>query len=242
MREALLLLVAGFGGFIGSLMSGGSLITLFILTLFEIPTKTAIGTLKMVIAVLTLVSSLTYLKAGILNLKMAFTVVFFSLIGSYVGSAFLLSMSEETANFIVMAFLIIGTYFVLKEPQGEPVFSGKLAQSIVELAIGIYIGVLGIESTLVVISLLRMFFRLDILRANAMAKAIIFFNNLVAFITYAESGSVDYSIGLLLMFPVIIGSWLGAKTALKMDSKHLKGMFIGISLLTLANLLRNLID
>lgn len=234
--------MVGLGGFIGSLMSGGSLITLFILTLFNIPAKTAVGTLKMIIAALTLVSSLTYLKAGILNLKTALTIVLFSLLGSYIGSVFLLSISEEAANFVVMVFLIIGTYFTLKAPQGEPMLSGKLSQSIVGLAIGIYIGVLGIASTLVVISLLRMFFRVDILRANAMAKVIIFFNNFVAFINYAKNGSVDYSIGMLLMLPVIIGSWLGAKTALKMDPKYLKGVFVGISLLTLVNLLRNLVS
>ncbi|WP_087037106.1 sulfite exporter TauE/SafE family protein [Thermococcus litoralis] len=242
MEEVLLLLMVGLGGFIGSLMSGGSLITLFILTLFNIPAKTAVGTLKMIIAALTLVSSLTYLKAGILNLKTASTIVLFSLLGSYIGSVFLLSISEEAANFVVMVFLIIGTYFTLKVPQGEPMLSGKLSQSIVGLAIGIYIGVLGIASTLVVISLLRMFFRIDILRANAMAKVIIFFNNFVAFINYAKNGSVDYSIGMLLMLPVIIGSWLGAKTALKMDPKYLKGVFVGISLLTLVNLLRNLVS
>ncbi|EHR79854.1 hypothetical protein OCC_10269 [Thermococcus litoralis DSM 5473] len=242
MEEVLLLLMVGLGGFIGSLMSGGSLITLFILTLFNIPAKTAVGTLKMIIAALTLVSSLTYLKAGILNLKTASTIVLFSLLGSYIGSVFLLSISEEAANFVVMVFLIIGTYFTLKAPQGEPMLSGKLSQSIVGLAIGSYIGVLGIASTLVVISLLRMFFRVDILRANAMAKVIIFFNNFVAFINYAKNGSVDYSVGMLLMLPVIIGSWLGAKTALKMDPKYLKGVFVGISLLTLVNLLRNLVS
>lgn len=234
--------MVGLGGFIGSLMSGGSLITLFILTLFNIPAKTAVGTLKMIIAALTLVSSLTYFKAGILNLKTALTIVLFSLLGSYIGSVFLLSISEEDANFVVMVFLIVGTYFTLKAPQGEPMLSGKLSQSIVGLVIGIYIGVLGIASTLVVVSLLRMFFRVDILRANAMAKVIIFFNNFVAFINYAKNGSVDYSIGMLLMLPVIIGSWLGAKTALKMDPKYLKGVFVGISLLTLINLLRNLVS
>ena len=242
MEEVLLLLMVGLGGFIGSLMSGGSLITLFILTLLNIPAKTAVGTLKMIIAALTLVSSLTYFKAGILNLKTALTIVLFSLLGSYIGSVFLLSISEEAANFVVMVFLIVGTYFTLKAPQGEPMLSGKLSQSIVGLVIGIYIGVLGIASTLVVVSLLRMFFRVDILRANAMAKVIIFFNNFVAFINYAKNGSVDYSIGMLLMLPVIIGSWLGAKTALKMDPKYLKGVFVGISLLTLVNLLRNLVS
>ena len=240
MEEVLLLLIAGLGGFIGSLMSGGSMVTFFILTLLNIPAKTAVGTLKMVIAVLTIVSSLTYLKAGILNLRMALPMVVFSLIGSYIGSVLLMGMSEETANFVVMLFLIMGTYFTLKEPQGKPIFKGKLHQSIIGLAIGIYIGVLGIASTLVVISLLRMFFRLDLLKANAMAKVIIFFNNLVAFVNYAENGNVDYSIGMLLIFPVIAGSWLGAKTALKMDPKYLKGIFVGISLLTLINLLNRL--
>ena len=242
MREILLLLAAGIGGFIGSLMSGGSMITFFILTLLNISTKTAVGTLKMVIAGLTLVSFLTYLRAGVLNLKIALPLVLSSLVGSYVGSAFLLSVPDNIANLFVMVFLIVGTYFTVKESQEVPTFrEGNLVlQLLVGLAIGIYIGILGIASTLVVISFLRMFFKVELLEANAIAKLIIFFNNFIAFITYARNGFVDYPIGMLLIFPVIVGSWFGAKTALKLDSKHLKEVFLGISILTLINLLRNI--
>ena len=153
MERASFLMLALFGGFIGSLMSGGSLVTLFILNLLDIPTKVAIGTLKMVIALLTLISSMTYFRAGVLkNLKLVNTLTLFSLVGAYLGSSFLLSISDRAAKILVLVLLLIGTYFALKEQKPTPVLKGNLWQALIGLIIGVYVGILGIASTLIIIS------------------------------------------------------------------------------------------
>ncbi|ASJ02702.1 hypothetical protein A3L09_05250 [Thermococcus profundus] len=54
--------------------------------------------------------------------------------------------------------------------------------------IGVYIGILGIASTLIVIAALKAFFGMDMLKANGTAKALIFFNNFVATAVYGLRG------------------------------------------------------
>jgi len=235
----LIILLALAGGFIGSLMSGGSLITLFILTLLSIPTTRAIGTLKLVITALTLVSSLTYLKEKAVDIRLAPTLIVSSILGSFLGSTFLMRIPEETARIVVTVFILIGVYFVIRggrQPR-EPMLRSRILQGLIGLGAGFYIGVLGIASTLMIISILYLFFSLDMLKANGTAKAIIFFNNLIAFANYASQGSVDYTIAALMTPPIMIGSWLGAKTAISLGSERLKIVFVIIAIITAIRIL-----
>ncbi|NJE07491.1 sulfite exporter TauE/SafE family protein [Thermococcus sp. M39] len=237
--EVLLVSFLAFGGgFIGSVMSGGSLITLFILSFLGVPTKVAIGTLKLVIAGLTLVSTITYFKRGIVDAKLALSLTISSLFGAFLGSLFFLSIPENLANIIVASLLLVGMYFMIKQrpSQKEPKLESRVWQVIIGFLIGVYISILGIASTLIIISTLLLFFKLDILRANGTAKMIIFFNNLVATINYALAGNVNYSVGILILIPVLFGSWLGARTALEIGKEKLKAIFIFMTILTIMKL------
>ncbi|ASJ08815.1 hypothetical protein A3L11_06095 [Thermococcus siculi] len=238
MEKVLLVSLALFAGFIGSLMSGGSIVIFFILTSLDLPIKVAIGTLKMVIAGLTLVSSIGYLRAGVLDPRLASFLTLSAVLGAYLGSLLVLGVPEWGARLLVAVFLVIGTYFTLRgEEKREPALGGRLWQFLIGIALGFYIGVLGHASTLVAISTLGLFFRLDILRANATAKLLIFVTNLVAFLSYASHGTVDYSLGALLLVPVAIGSWLGARTAVGLSPRALRAVFLVLVVITLLNVL-----
>lgn len=238
MEKLLIIPIALFGGFIGSLMSGGSLIVFFILTSLGLPVKVAVGTLKIVIAGLTLVSTLTYYREGVLELRRASLLTASSLLGAYLGSLLLLNVPDWLAKILVTLTLTAGLYFTLRRESGEerpP--KGRYLEIPVGLALGFYIGILGEASTLVVISALGLFFRLDLLRANATAKLLIFATNTVAFISYASKGAVDYSLGITIMVPVMVGSWLGAKVAVKLNPRMLRAVFFILAALTILNLM-----
>ncbi len=242
-----LLLLAGItglaflGGFIGSMMSGGSLVVFFILTLLGLSVKTAVGTLKMVIAGLTLVSSLEYLRAGVLEVRFASALIASACTGALIGSSVLLTVPDKVAGLIVAVFLLMGSYFTLRGKTTEkPALSGLLSQITIGLVLGFYIAILGEASTLVTITALGLFFRLDILRANATAKLLIFFTNLIAFTGYARGGSVEFTLGLLLLVPVALGSWLGARTAVRIGGRALKAIFLSLVIATFIGLLGTL--
>ncbi|MDK2914447.1 MAG: uncharacterized protein PWQ79_1362 [Thermococcaceae archaeon] len=175
-------------GFIGSLMSGGSIVIFSLLTLLGIPVQSAVGTLKVAIAALTLVSALTYYRGGAVDVRSAPYLGIFSIVGALVGSYFFASIPKKTARIVVLPLLFVGIYLSIRgEPEEIPPKSGSASWmhvSGVGFIIGAYIGILGIASTLVVIAALRAFFGMDTLRANGTAKAIIFANDLVAALVY----------------------------------------------------------
>jgi len=237
MEELFIIPLALFGGFIGSLMSGGSLVVFFVLTSLGLPVKVAVGTLKMVIAGLTLVSTATYYREGVLELRRASLLTASSLLGAYLGSLLLLSVPDWLAKILVVLTLTAGLYFTLRGESGkERPLKDRYLEIPVGLALGLYIGILGEASTLVVISALGLFFRLDLLRANATAKLLIFATNTVAFLSYASKGAVDYSLGIMITVPVMVGSWLGAKVAVKLDPRVLRAVFFILAVLTILNL------
>jgi uncharacterized membrane protein YfcA len=235
------------GGFIGSMMSGGSIIVFTVLTFLDIQPKIAIGTLKIVITVLGLFSAFTFLKGGAVNLELTPSLTLTSLLGSALGAQLIVSLSNQIVNMLVLLLIILGVFASLrsekkrKSKKSEAVRNRNVLPIISGLLIGLYIGMLGIASAMITISVLMFLFNLDILQANGTAKMIIFTNNLIASIIYMLNGQVDFILGALFSVPIALGSLLGAKTALKMESSKLRFVFILMAVLTIAKLVSEII-
>ncbi len=102
MRTLVLAIVSLSAGFIGSLMSGGSIVIFSLLTFLGIPVQSAVGTLKVAIAALTLVSALTYYRGGAVEVRTAPYLAIFSIAGALAGSYFFASIPEKTAGIVVL--------------------------------------------------------------------------------------------------------------------------------------------
>jgi hypothetical protein len=240
----ILISISLLGSFIGSIMSGGSIIFFTTLALVDIPIKTAVGTLKFLITILGLFSASTYLREGVVNIKLVSSIVLPSIVGSFIGSQLILSLPENTLKIIVIILLSLGTVFSLwqtKKINKTYKQHGRLLHVLTGLLIGIYIGMLGIASTIITISLLTILFPLQIVQANGTAKMIIFANNLIASINYARHSNLDFSIGILMSIPVAIGSWIGAKTAIKVGNPRLKVIYVCVTLATIIKLLSEIL-
>ncbi|RLI43281.1 hypothetical protein DRO59_01450 [Candidatus Bathyarchaeota archaeon] len=195
-----------FIAFVGSMMSGGSLIVFTALTFLSMPIKTAVGTLKLSITVLGLASAGTYLKGGAVDVKKAPSLVLFSLLGAFLGSQIVISLPEETIRIIVILLLFVGTGASLRgifktEFREAPLEYSRLLPVIVGFALGVYIAMLGIASSILTISALVTLFHMPILQANGTGKMVIFANNLLACVVYLMNQSVDLIIGLTISVP-----------------------------------------
>ncbi|HID90783.1 TPA: sulfite exporter TauE/SafE family protein [Candidatus Bathyarchaeota archaeon] len=243
---AFLILIVFLGGFIGSMISGGSVLVFAILAFLNVPVKTAIGTLKFAIMVLCLFSAVTFLRGGAVNVKLVPPLMLSSLAGALLGTQIILSLPNEIVNAIVILLICLGTASSLrletpKNPESASAKPGRILPVLTGLLLGINIGMLGIASALITISVLISLFRLRMIEANGTSKMIIFANNLVACVAYAINNNVDLLLGVLIAIPIAIGSWAGAKTALKMKGPTLRMVFVGISLLTIVKLLSEII-
>ena len=239
----LLLALAFFGGFVGSMMSGGSLIVFSALAFSNVPVRTAIGTLKLAIAVLGLFSAGTYLKGGAVNVKIAPKMILSTVLGSVIGSQIVLSLPDRILRLVVTLLICLGVVSSLRfSPtrvlgKANAPKPGRLLAAVGGVLLGIYIGMLGVASAILSISLLIVLFRLPLLEANGTAKTIIFINNLVACVIYSLHGNVDFSVGIPISIPVAVGAWIGAKTAMKMGGRRLRTLFVGIAAITAMKLL-----
>lgn len=236
------ILVAFVGGFVGSVMSGGSLIMFTALAFLSMPVKTAVGTLKLTITVLGLASAGTYLKGGAVDVKKAPSLVLFSLLGAVFGAQIVVFFPEEPLRILVILLLCMGTVaslrinFKTESKEVAPKEQSRLLPVLVGFALGVYIGMLGIASAILTISALVTLFHLPMLQANGTGKMIIFASNLVACMVYLMNESVDLILGLTLSVPIAIGAWAGAKAALRMESQHLRMVFVTMAAVTIVKL------
>jgi len=239
----LVILMAFIGGFLGSMMSGGSLIMFMALTFLSLPVKITIGTLKFSITILGLVSAGTYIRGEAVDMKRMPSLVLFSLLGTVFGSQIVVFLSEEILRILVILLLCMGTVASLsviskvESKEIAPREHSKLLPLLVGFALGGYIGMLGIASAILTISALVTFFHMPMIRANGTGKMIIFVNNLLACLVYLMNESVEIVLGLTILVPIAIGAWAGAKTALRMKSQHLSVVFVAMATLTIIKLL-----
>lgn len=243
---AFLVFIIFFGGFIGSMMSGGSILVFVILTFLNVPVKTAIGTLKFAITVLGLFSAVTFLRGGAVKVRLTPSLMLSSLAGAVIGSQIILSLASEIVDVTVILLICLGIVFSLKFETSQNLETAgtkpnRILPVLAGFLLGIYIGTLGIASALITISMLIGLFHLKMIEANGTSKMMIFANNLVACIIYAINNNVDFLLGTIIAIPIAIGSWAGARTALKMESSMLRMVFIGISILTIVKLLTEII-
>ncbi len=244
MQTALLSTMSLMAGFIGSLMSGGSIVIFSVLTFLDLPVQSAVGTLKVAIAALTLVSAATYCRGGAVEIRAVPYLVSFSVIGALGGSYLFSSLPAGLAGAVSLGLLLIGLYFSVR-PHSSTVAvekrgASRVLVSAVGFALGAYIGTLGIASTLIVIAALRTFFGMDMLRANGTAKTLIFFNNLTAALVYGFGGQIDYGLLVPVIVPVCAGAWLGAKAAMRIGSEKLRWLYLLIGSATALKLLSEL--
>lgn len=161
MQTALLSTMSLMAGFIGSLMSGGSIVIFSVLTFLDLPVQNVVGTLKITIAALTLVSAATYYQGGAVEIGSVPYLVSFSIIGALSGSYLFSFLPAGPAGAVSLGLLLIGLYFSVRPHSSTVAVEGRRASrvliSAVGFAVGAYIGILGIASTLIVIAALRAF-------------------------------------------------------------------------------------
>ncbi len=228
-------------------MSGGSILVFTALTFLDMPTRTAIGTLKFAIAVLGLFSAGTYLRGGAVNVKLVPSLLISSVIGSAVGSQIVVSLPDRILKAMIILLLCAGSLLSLRS--GRMMESdtthlrpwGVVPSMLAGVCLGVYIGMMGIASAILTILLLMVLFDLPLLQANGTAKMIIFANNLMACIVYALFGYVDFTIGVLTAVPIGIGAWVGARTALRMGGPKLRIVFFLAAIAAVLKLLSGMI-
>lgn len=242
----LIIIVFGFlAAFIDAVVGGGGLISTPALLAIGLPPATALGTNKLASSFGSLTSAIKFIRSGKVDLKIVgklFPFVFLAAVGGASLASFLPASVLKPLVIIILTIVMI--YTLVRKDWGSIGTYQKLSTkkailfTSVLLLIGFYDGFLGGGTgSFMLFTLLIVGF--DFLSAAGNAKVLNFASNIGALLLFMLLGKVDYGIGLIMAFSMIVGSYAGAQFALRQGVGYVRVLFV---IVTSALILKNIYD
>lgn len=229
-----LMLVAFVAGFVDSIAGGGGMITTPALLLAGIPPHLALGTNKLQSCFGSLSASVQFYKKGHLDIKASLPIAFIIFVASILGSLFVLTFSPAFLIKIVPLFLFLfGLYFLFSprlDSAKEPKI-GMISLCFLLSIVGFYDGFFGAGTGSFFIFILIALAGNPLYSALGKAKFFNFSSNIAALIIFALNKEVLFGLGILMGLAQFIGALLGARLAIKIGSKLIKPLVVGVCMI-----------
>ena len=232
---ALLALAGLFAGFVDAVVGGGGLVLLPALVVAfpgAAPVQ-VLGTNKLAGSCGTTVSSLTYYRRVRPDPRTFVPLMVVAFLGSAVGAVAASHIPEAAFDpLILVALVVVGAYVLLRPDLGEVTalrFSGHrhtAAAVLAGLAIGFYDGALGPGTGSFFVFTLVGLLGYSFLEASAKARIANWATNVAALLVFAAQGAVVWKIGLVVGVCNLLGSYVGARTAVARGSRFVRVFFI----------------
>ncbi|QSX34919.1 sulfite exporter TauE/SafE family protein [Shewanella avicenniae] len=231
-----LLIGAGvFAGFIDAIVGGGGLLSIPALLSVGMPAHLSLGTNKLASSMSSSTAAYTYYKKHLLDPRLWKTCFIATAVGAIFGSMLVYLVDGDLLEKILPIIVILVAIYSLifkkvlhgefHPPKYQPRKKRQIAQG---LLLGGYDGFAGpgIGSMWIVTS--RVFYKLSFLQSCALSRAMTFVSNLVALAIFFYHGKVDISVGLLLGASMMLGSYIGAHSAIRFGLPFIRPLFITI--------------
>ena len=231
-----LLALAGlFAGFVDAVVGGGGLVLLpaLVVAFPGASPVQVLATNKLAGTCGTSVSSLTYyrrVRPDPATFVPLMTVAFLGSAGGAVAASYI---PKSAFNPIILAALaVVGTYVLLKPDLGQLTelrFSGRrhlTAAVTAGLLIGFYDGALGPGTGSFFVFVLVGLLGYSFLEASAKARIANWATNVAALLVFTTQGAVMWRVGLVVGVCNLIGSYLGARTAVSRGSRFVQVFFV----------------
>ena len=222
MVEALLTAIAGFvGGFVSTLASNGSAVTLPALEFFGLPEHVANGTNRLSVAALGLMGTVGFYREGLVDWRKGVRIAIFIAAGTVLGSSIAVRFSEALLDAIVVAGLLIVLGLLLVKPgRWLQEREGTLrpfgwGQAVAYFAIGVYAGLVVLGSGFFMLAALILLTGCDLRQGNALKAFILLIVGLQSLLIFSEARDVDWSAGI----PLALGSAVGAYLAARLSAR-----------------------
>ena len=218
--EAVLVAAAGsVGGFVSTLASNGSSVTLPALELIGLPEHAANGTNRLSVVALGLVGTISFARQGLIDWRKGAWIAALIALGTIFGSLIAVELSDVALDTIVVAGLLLVLGMLLLRPgrwlQGK---EGTLrafdrTQALAYLSIGVYAGLVVLGSGFFMLAALVLLTGCDLKEGNAMKALILLIVGLQSLLIFGESGDVNWAVGLPLALGSAAGAYLAARLA-----------------------------
>lgn len=231
-----LLALAGLSaGFVDAVVGGGGLIQLPALVIAfpgALPVH-ILATNKLGSVCGTTASSATYYRRVRPDPKTFVPLMLLAFVGSAIGALVATHIAKAAFNPIILVVLVVvGVYTLFKPEVGQETalrFAGHRHTIVAMLAgmvIGFYDGALGPGTGSFFVFTLVGLLGYSFLEASAKAKMANWATNLAAFLVFVPQGFVAWKVGLVLGVCNLLGSYLGARTAVARGSAFVRAFFM----------------
>lgn len=239
--DIILVCILGFlAGFIDAIAGGGGLIQLPALLSFfpSLPVASAIGINKFAGFLGTSTAAIRYIKQTKINWKFILPGIIAAFIFSLLGAMLIAFFDKEIMKPIVLILLVIVFIYTLivktlGVSEGKSVKKPELFyySALTGILIGFYDGFFGPGTGSFLIMIYIIIFGFNFLNASAYSKIINVVTNLSALIFFLIKGLIVFQIAIPMASCNMLGSWIGAKTAIKRGSSFVRQVYIIIVLL-----------
>ena len=210
-------------GFINTIAGGGSLLTLPALMLAGLPPSIANGTNRIGILMQSTAATMSFRKAGALDLGLSARLLMPTLLGAVLGAYSASILSDASLEpLILIVLIIVALLFALRPAWVAPLHTQASAPrspsgwAWMGLALtGFYGGFLQAGVGFLLLSVLSGLLRLDLTRANAIKVALVVPYTIVALGIFAWADQVAWGVGLVLGLTSVIGARLGVRVAVE---------------------------
>ena len=226
-------------GLVDAIGGGGGLISLPAYLLAGVPMHNAIATNKLSSTCGTTLTTIRFIRQGLVNWKIAIPTIVAAILGSSLGANLSMKMDESIMQNIlfivlpVVAFVVMNPKLFRDNAGTEVVLNSRLWVTAIASAflIGMYDGFYGPGTGTFLIIAFTIFAKMDMRSANAQAKVINLTTNITSLTIFLLNGQAILLLGLAAAVCNMAGNYVGSGLALKQGSKVTRPVIVLVLIL-----------
>ena len=213
-------------GLVDAIGGGGGLISLPAYLLAGLPVHNAIATNKLSSTCGTALTTVRFIRQGLVNWRIAVPTIFCAIGGSSLGANLSMNVPESVMEAVLFVVLPVVAFIVLspktfRDHDQEVKLDRKLwiTALVSAFVVGIYDGFYGPGTGTFLIIAFTVFAKLDIRTANAQTKIINLTTNITSLTIFLLNGQAIILLGLAAAACNMVGNYVGAGLAMTKGSK-----------------------
>jgi uncharacterized membrane protein YfcA len=228
-------------GLVDTIAGGGGLITLPVLLGFGVDPQVALGTNKLQGSFGSGSATAHYARAKVVQLSDCWLGIFFTLVGTVLGSwAVLLVDSSLLKKLIPFLLLAIAVFLMFRPKIGEQDIAPKMGRgtfyAVFGLALGFYDGFFGPGTGTFWAIAFMVGLGFNLVKATGYTKAVNFTSNVVSVVVFALGGKINYAFGLTMAAGQLVGAYIGAHLVIRNGAKFIRPIFLAVVVALIAKL------
>ena len=239
--------IAFSAGFIDAIAGGGGMLTIPALLSVGLPPHTVLATNKLAATFGSSTAAFTYYRRRLFSpsfWKNAFIATLSgAIIGTFVVDYISSAWLEKILPVIILAVAVYTIWHPVPASDNnelpKDIDKLTLKQTMQGIILGYYDGIAGPGTGAFWVVSNMSIYKINILLASGVAKAMNFTSNIASLATFIVLGHVNWAIGLLMGVCLMTGSYLGARSAIRFGAKFIRPVFICVVSVLAAELAYN---